>query len=127
MMEYTLVFRRMAEPAASAPGTACPWIVVRPASTPARRRRAARRVQTERPGAITHLAHVFFVPIWSALDMDIALYDRFLVECGAVAAALNVLASMSVQAPDDAEIVRKEIAALVMAAEVQHIVDQLSA
>jgi hypothetical protein len=59
--------------------------------------------------------------------MDAAVYDRFLVESGAVAAALTLLAIMAVETPDEAETTRREIQAVVMAAEVQHIVDQLSA
>jgi hypothetical protein len=123
MMEYTLVFRRRVTTAATSRTTARPWVAVRPAPAVTR----GPRTTKARPGDGAQLAQVFIVPICSALGMDSSTYDRFLTESGAIAAALRVLTAMSVDQPADAEDARKEIQALVMAAEVQHIVNQLSA
>lgn len=120
-MEYTLVFRRPVASAATSRTTARPWVAVRPAH--ARRPRTAR----SQSGEPQRLSQVFIVPICSALGMDILVYDRFLTESGAVERALGLLSAAAVERPAEADDVRKEIQALVMAAEVQHIVNQLSA
>lgn len=135
-MEYTLVFRRPIPSAVTSRAAARPWVAVRPALTGAHTAHTnhAARPTAEQPtephtGARPHarLAQVFVVPVCSALGMDGLAYDRFLIESGAVAAALRVLGATTVERPAEADDARKEIQALVMAAEVQHIVDQLSA
>jgi hypothetical protein len=122
-MEYTLVFRRPMTSAVTSRTTSRPWVAVRPALAFTRGRRSSRTHSRDS----SDLAQVFIVPIYSALGMDGIAYDRFLAGSGAITAALRLLTGASVDRPAEAEIARKEIQALVMAAEVQHIVDQLSA
>jgi hypothetical protein len=78
-------------------------------------------------GTEREMAQVFAVPICSALDLDGADYEQFLVTSGALAEAVNTLGTQTLRTTAVADTTRKEIQALVMAAEVQHIVDQLSA
>jgi hypothetical protein len=73
------------------------------------------------------MAQVFAVPICSALDLDSAAYEQFLVESGALATSVTMLGTDTLRTSAAAETARKEIQALVMAAEVQHIVNRLSA
>ncbi len=123
MMEYTLVFRRPVTSAVTSRAAARQWLAVRPPLAFARGPRAA---QTPSDSNVA-LSQVFVVPIYSALGLDSLAYDRFLAESGAITAALRLLSRTTVDRPAQAEIARKEIQSLVMAAEVQHIVDQLSA
>jgi hypothetical protein len=119
MTEYTLVFRRPVSVRGRAAPARGAWTVARPAiSAP---------VATAAPGAARAVAQVFAVPICSALDLDGAAYEQFLVECGALAESVAALGAQRLRTADEADTARKEIQSLVMAAEVQHIVNQLSA
>lgn len=114
--EYTLVFQRGAGRKTDKASRA--WVVVRP--TP-ERRAPARHAQTP------DVAEVFAVPICSALALDGAAYEYFLSTSGVLNDIVGMLARRSVRSLADAETVRKEIQSLVMAAEVQHIVERMSA
>lgn len=114
--EYTLVFQRGAGRKIDKASRA--WVVVRPMPE---RRTQARHAQT------SDVAEVFAVPICSALALDSAAYERFLSTSGVLADIVAMLARSSVRSLEDAEMARKEIQALVMAAEVQHIVERMSA
>lgn len=127
MTEYTLVFRRaiINEGRGASRGRGSRWIVARPAGVdvvPALSSAAAR----ER-GARDALARVFVVPICSVLGLDGVAYEHFLAECGVLPGACALLSRASLSRPESVETARREIQALVMAAEVQHIVDRMSA
>lgn len=94
------------------------WNVVRPAQD---RRAVARKTLP------TAVAEVFAVPICSALALDAAAYERFLGASGVLDDILALLAQAPVRSTDEAETARKRIQALVMAAEVQHIVERMPA
>jgi hypothetical protein len=96
---------------------------VRPALAPsaAAAPEAAAAPAAERP------AQVFVVPICSALGLDGVAYEHFLLASGALESALALLRTAATDSAEAASLARKEIQALVMAAEVQHIVDGMSA
>lgn len=123
MMEYTLVFRRAVGKAAPRRASARRWVAVRPemagTSSPA--------AADAEEGEATDMAQVFVVPICSALGLDGIAYEHFLLECGVMHAALAALGASPLNRPGAADNTRKEIQALVMAAEVQHIVNRISA
>lgn len=112
--EYTLVFQRGGRKADKADRA---WIIVRP----------FRRHGSARQGQPSAVAEVFAVPICSALALDGAVYEGFLSASGVLDEILALLERTSVRSPGDAEMARKEIQALVMAAEVQHIVERMPA
>lgn len=127
MTEYTLVFRRAVanEGRGAGRGRGQRWIVARPAgvsAVPAHPSTAARG-----RGAVDALARVFVVPICSVLGLDGVAYEHFLVECGVLPDACALLGRASLSRADGVETARREIQALVMAAEVQHIIDRMSA
>jgi hypothetical protein len=78
-------------------------------------------------GAQREMAQVFAVPICSALDLDGADYEQFLVKSGVLSLSVNLLGTLALRTAAAADTARKEIQALVMAAEVQHIVSLRSA
>ena len=114
--EYTLVFQRDTGRITDTKNDA--WLVVRPS--------LERRPQT-RQALAGGVAEVFAVPICSVLALDATAYERFLGANSVLDDILALLGRASVCAADDAETVRKEIQALVMAAEVRHIVERMSA
>ncbi len=118
--EYTLVFKRAPEWQVKRGGHR--WEVLRP--TP--RRYATRRGHAERERALG-VPHLLVVPIYSTLALDALAYERFLLSSGVLDAALRVLGHRALSDPFSAETTRKKIQSLVMAAEVQHIVDGMSA
>jgi hypothetical protein len=123
MMEYTLVFRRAVEGTARARASRRPWVVVRPALLG-----AGEPVSLDgEPGIPSDLAQVFVVPICSALGLDGVAYEHFLSESGVLEAARAVLGTSRLKRWGAAITARKEVQALVMAAEVQHIIDRMSA
>lgn len=119
--EYTLVFRRMR---ARTPGERLPrhgWTVVKPAHI-------ARRSAAKSHGASDReVAEMFVVPFCSTLALDVLSYERFLSQSGVLDLALAKLAHARLGGPRSVETMRKRIKSLVMAAEVQHIVDSMSA
>ena len=122
-MEYTLVFRRADQGSSRARGKTRPWTVVRPAPQAPGGRAHLQEQDSDAPG----VARVFVVPICSALGLDAVAYEHFLLESGAVEMALRFLGNSLLDRPRAVITARKEIQALVMAAEVQHIVNAISA
>lgn len=125
--EYTLVFRRVMARGGQAAGQGASrarvarWMVARPAIAG-----AAPISRTDAP-RLADVAQVFVVPICSALGLDGIAYEHFLTDCGVLQAATALLGRSHLTQPDDAETARREVQALVMAAEVQHIIDRMSA
>lgn len=133
MTEYTLVFRRAVghRPDTRADTRALTWTVARPAlGGPGESTWAESSHVVAASGldeAPADLAQLFVVPICSALGLDGVAYEHFLVESGVLVTALAVLGTSSFALPVAAETARKEVQALVMEAEVQHIIERLSA
>ena len=73
------------------------------------------------------VSHIFAVPICSALALDGWAYERFLFQSGALDEAGALLSRSALTSAEVSQTVRKEIQALVMAAEVQHIIDGMPA
>ncbi len=122
--EYTLAFRRVLSHAAGRDDTTGRWALLRPVSDlPARRAQAS----ASAPTRAVAIAEVFIVPLCSTLALDDLSYERFLRQSGVLDDALDLLASAAFAETDSVETIRKEIQSLVMAAEVQHIVDGMSA
>ena len=120
--EYTLVFRRMLD-GATDQHEPSGWAVVRPQLLAGER--PAARARTAGPDA--SMAQMLAVPICSALALEGVAYERFLVRSGVLDEALRLLAGMTLPGPLALETARKQIQSLVMAAEVRHIVDRMSA
>jgi hypothetical protein len=130
MTEYTLVFRRTVGQRPRARARA--WTVARPAiggpDESVGGETARETVAAREPSATTaKLAQLFVVPICSALGLDGVAYEHFLLESGALGAAVAVLNASPFALPVEVETARKEVQALVMEAEVQHIIDRVSA
>ncbi|MFI5273046.1 MAG: hypothetical protein ACHQ4H_08455 [Ktedonobacterales bacterium] len=117
--EYVLGFRRLAESQRQDPHRA--WDVVRP-SAPRRPRRGSHAV-----AAGATIAQLLLVHVYSALALDTATYERFLRRSGVLDEALRLLGDVSLDEPERIETARRGIHSLVMAAEVQHIVERISA
>jgi hypothetical protein len=111
--EYTLVFRR-----ALNAGDEAAWTVARPSGRHALDEGASRK---------RDVAALFVAPIYSTLALDDLAYEQFLWQSGALDGALALLALLDLSQPEAAETARREIASLVIAAEVRHIVDGMSA
>lgn len=118
--EYTLVFRRGGgHVAGRAPRG---WAVVRPVSA---HLPTSGRAGSAKPGERTE--EIFVVPICSTLALDHGSYERFLQGSGVLDGALRVLSEVSLRDDETVDTTRKEIQALVMAAEVQYIVEGITA
>jgi hypothetical protein len=118
--EYTLVFRRVLSRKVGRDETAGRWMLVRP----------LHEIPTRAPGvsaAEFEVAEVFIVPFCSTLALDDLAYERFLRQSGVLDEALECLHGARLLDALVAETLRKEIQSLVMAAEVQYIVDGMSA
>ncbi len=115
--EYTLVFRRMLRQRAGDRASRAVWTVARPITQPFQRVDGPRH----------DVAQVFAVPICSTLALDRAAYEQFLTCSGALTRALRVLNRLTFAQPQTAENARKQIQSIVMAAEVNYIVRELSA
>lgn len=118
--EYVLVFCRASE--AGRGGSPRPaWSVMRPRYTlppSASASRTTSRRQT---------AQLLVVPVCSTLALDTLAYESFLRSSGALDDALDVLGGIALADAAAVETARRRIHSLVMAAEVQHIVERLSA
>jgi hypothetical protein len=124
MTEYTLVFRRaLASAVTRTRRGARAWAVVRPAVVAA----GGPVFPDGDAGAPGDMAQVFVVPICSALGLDGVAYEHFLGESGVLEAALKLLGASHLKRRGAVVTARKEVQALVMAAEVQHIIDRMSA
>lgn len=118
--EYTLVFKRV--PGRKRERVGRTWISVRPALP-------MHSAVSTRPDSVraTGVAHILVVPIYSTLALETLTYEAFLIQSGIIDDALRLLASMTLSSPNSVETTRRQIQSLVMAAEVQHIVDGMSA
>ena len=111
--EYTLVFRRaLRKRADDALGE---WTIARP---------LAAGVSALVPDDV---AQVFVVPICSTLALDSASYERFLLASDALPRALRLLTRLTFAQPQTTENARKQIQSLIMAAEVEYIVQGMIA
>lgn len=119
--EYTLVFQRVPIPTDN--DTTYEWRVVRPAQVAL----ASRRARLHDIGAKGSIAAMLAVPICSTLALDSAEYEWFLNASGVLEDVLRLLQPVTLGNSEAVETARKEIQALVMAAEVQHIVDGMPA
>ncbi|WIG58097.1 MAG: hypothetical protein OJF49_000842 [Ktedonobacterales bacterium] len=122
--EYTLVFRRAIEyrGARAAKRT---WEVARPHLGQQRPHSTARK--TKRTPVAREVAQMLVVPVYSTLALDPLSYEHFLKESGVLSEALALLARLTLKDAAAVETTRRQIHSLVMAAEVQHIVDRMSA
>jgi len=122
--EYTLVFRRVRTRKNGRAGRF--WVVARPVPCHVSISAvgSARQRAREPNGGI---APVFFVPICSTLGLDKSSYEAFLLSSGILDDALQLLSRMLLHNPNSVETTRKRIQSLIMAAEVQHIVDGMTA
>ena len=119
--EYTLVFQRV--PILTDNDATYEWRVVRPAQDAL----ASRRTRLHDIGAKGSIAAMLAVPICSTLALDSAEYEWFLNASGVLEDVLRLLQPVTLGDSEAVETARKEIQALVMAAEVQHIVDGMPA
>lgn len=121
--EYKLVFRRILSDTAGPDQPTGRWVMVRPdPEIPAR--------ASGRPSVSTRereIAEVLIVPFYSTLALDDLAYERFLRQSGALDDALELLSAAALAELPSADTIRKEITSLIIAAEVQYIVDGMSA
>ena len=126
--EYTLVFRRIGgrRPDFSRPYNG--WTLARPGLAPL--------TLDETPNADTdtvngrqsgEIAQVVVVPLCSALALEPLAYEHFLMASGVLPHTLRLLAHIRLTDARAVEMVRRRIQSLVMAAEVQAIIEGLSA
>lgn len=122
--EYTLVFRRIGgrRPDFSRPYNG--WTLARPGLAHLAPETAPDTVNGLRSGEI---AQVVVVPLCSTLALEPRAYEQFLMASGVLPHALRLLAHVRLTNPQAVETVRKRIQSLVMAAEVQAIVENRSA
>jgi hypothetical protein len=113
--EYTLVFRRALNSDDEAKAV---WTVARPGG-----RQLVEEIVPQRQP----VAALFVAPIYSTLALDDRAYEQFLWQSGALDGALALLSLLDLSQPEAVETARREIASLVIAAEVRHIVDGMSA
>ncbi len=117
------------------PGARAQWTVAHPLAhgmlaqmTPTDRA-AFRAVHGEQSADESHpgVSQVFIVPICSTLALDGVAYEQFLTASGALPKALRLLSRLTFAQPQTAENTRKQIQSLIMAAEVEYIVQGMSA
>ena len=127
--EYTLAFRRILSPKAGCDETTGRWVILRPVLDIPVRYMPTRGAQAPAsdPTRDGEVAEVFIVPLCSTLALDDLSYERFLRQSGVLDDALDLLSSVTFAEADSVETIRKEIHSLIMAAEVQYIVDGMSA
>ncbi len=131
--EYTLVFRRVGgrRPDFSRPYNG--WTLVRPGLASIALETAPEVVNTANSANMVNglqsgeIAQVVVVPLCSTLALEPAIYERFLTASGVLPHTLRLLAHVRLTDAQAVETVRKRIQSLVMAAEVQAIVENRSA
>jgi hypothetical protein len=116
--EYTLVFRRASNRDRGSADSS--WNVARPAVH-------RLRARSGQPRTTTGLHELFAVAIVSTLALDELAYERFLAQSGVLHEAIAVLGTLALGDAERVEVARRRIQSLVMAAEVQYIVDGMSA
>ena len=130
MTEYTLVFRRIGgrRPDFSRPYNG--WTLARPGLAPLTLDTTpnagmdADAVNGRQSGEI---AQVVVVPLCSTLALEPLAYEHFLMASGVLPHTLRLLAHVRLTDARAVETVRRRIQSLVMAAEVQAIIEGLSA
>ena len=130
MTEYTLVFRRIGgrRPDFSRPYNG--WTLARPGLAPLALDATpemgpdADAVNGRQSGEI---AQVVVVPLCSTLALEPLAYEHFLMASGVLPHTLRLLAHVRLTDARAVETVRRRIQSLVMAAEVQAIIEGLSA
>jgi hypothetical protein len=124
--EYTLVFRRIGgrRPDFSRPYNG--WTIARPGLAPLALDVAADAdaVNGRQSGEI---AQVVVVPLCSTLALEPLAYEHFLMASGVLPHTLRLLAHVRLTDARAVETVRRRIQSLVMAAEVQAIIEGISA
>jgi hypothetical protein len=124
--EYTLVFRRIGgrRPDFSRPYNG--WTLARPGLAPLTLGATleAEPVNGRQSGEI---AQVVVVPLCSTLALEPLAYEHFLMTSGVLPHTLRLLAHVRLTDARAVETVRRRIQSLVMAAEVQAIIEGLSA
>ncbi|HEU4784907.1 MAG TPA: hypothetical protein VFS83_16335 [Ktedonobacterales bacterium] len=126
--EYTLVFRRIGgrRPDFSRPYNG--WTLARPGLAPLALDAAPDAdidaVNGRQSGEI---AQVVVVPLCSTLALEPLAYEHFLMASGVLPHTLRLLAHVRLTDARAVEMVRRRIQSLVMAAEVQAIIEGLSA
>lgn len=122
--EYTLVFRRVGgrRPDISRPYNG--WTLARPGLASQMLETAPDIVNGLHSGEI---AQIVVVPLCSTLALDRSAYEQFLMTSGVLPHTLRLLARVRLTNPRAVETVRRRVQSLVMAAEVQAIVEGISA
>lgn len=126
--EYTLVFRRIGgrRPDFSRPYNG--WTLARPGLAPLALDAAPDpdidAINGRQSGEI---AQVVVVPLCSTLALEPLAYEHFLMASGVLPHTLRLLAHVRLTDARAVEMVRRRIQSLVMAAEVQAIIEGLSA
>ena len=121
VFQYTVVFRHVEDGYINRGRGA--WSVVRPAAYA----RGGSPMTTTRDASDSGLAHMFAVPICSALSLEGSAYEHFLISSGVLEDAMILLRELDPESPTSVETARRQIQSLVMAAEVRHIVDRMPA
>lgn len=124
--EFTLVFRRSSVSPAASTDPYRGWMLVRPAALSALLSRTS-GATTNATTDETEIGQMLVVPVYSTLALDGSSYERFLVHSGVLTHALGLLARVRLTEARAAETVRKRIQSRIMAAEVQAIIDAISA
>ena len=117
--EYTLVFRRTLGGAPDGQ-TNAGWTVARPqGATP-------RQAAVGGAGTRAGVAQVLAVPICSALGLEGAAYEQFLLQSGVLDDVLHLLAGVELVGAHSLDTARKQVQSVVMAAEVGQIVSKIT-
>ena len=128
MTEYTLVFRRIGgrRPDFSRPYNG--WTLARPGLAPLTLD-ATPDIDTDAVNGRQsgEIAQVVVVPLCSTLALEPLAYEHFLMASGVLPHTLRLLAHIRLTDTRAVETVRRRIQSLVMAAEVQAIIEGLSA
>ena len=132
MTEYTLVFRRIGgrRPDFSRPYNG--WTLARPGLAPLMLDAASNANADTDADAVNgrqsgEIAQVVVVPLCSTLALEPLAYEHFLIASGVLPHTLRLLAHVRLTDARAVEMVRRRIQSLVMAAEVQAIIEGLSA
>ena len=130
--EYTLVFRRIGgrRPDFSRPYNG--WTLARPGLAPLMLDAASNANADTDADAVNgrqsgEIAQVVVVPLCSTLALEPLAYEHFLMASGVLPHTLRLLAHVRLTDARAVETVRRRIQSLVMAAEVQAIIEGLSA
>jgi hypothetical protein len=126
--EYTLVFRRIGgrRPDFSRPYNG--WTLARPGLAPLALDAAPDTDADAANGRQSgEIAQVVVVPLCSTLALEPLAYEHFLMASGVLPHTLRLLAHVRLTDARAVEMVRRRIQSLVMAAEVQAIIEGLSA